>query len=99
VADTTFQDGVTKIVSAWLQDVNNLVYRVHWQPAGVPTGAVDGVNPTYTLPQLPVGSLTLYFNSLYAVEGVDYTRVGMVITKGGTPLQVGDSINYGEYRY
>jgi len=37
MADTTFTDGVTRIVSAWLQDVNSAVYRASSGIPGVTT--------------------------------------------------------------
>jgi hypothetical protein len=70
-----------------------------YQAAGVPTGALNGVNTTYTLPQTPVGSVALFVNGLYQTPGVDYTLAGATITYLNTPLTATESIAFGEYRY
>ena len=70
-----------------------------WQAAGVPTGALNGVNMTYVLPQTPVGSVNLFINGLYAILGTDYTLAGVTITKLGAALGATESINFSEFRY
>ena len=70
-----------------------------WQPAGIPTGATNGVNMTYTLPQIPVGSLNLFLNGVHAIPTTDYTISGLTITKQGAALVATDSIYYNEFRY
>lgn len=70
-----------------------------FQAAGIPTGALNGVNQAYVLPQAPVGSVPVYINGLYATPTVDYTIAGATITHLGTALAATDTIAFGEYRY
>jgi hypothetical protein len=72
---------------------------VRFEAAGVPTGALNGSNVTYTLPQTPVGSVPIYINGVYGIVGTDYSISGVTITKLGTPLTSTENISYGEYRY
>lgn len=51
-----------------------------------PTGALDGVNVTFTLPTIPVGALLLFLNGGYLVEGVDFTLSGLTITLTDPPV-------------
>jgi len=59
----------------------------------VPTGAINGVNQTYTLASTPLAnSLKFSWNGQLLVDGgVDYTRTGTTIVMVGTP-QVGDTL-------
>lgn len=70
-----------------------------YQAAGVPTGAINGANQTYTLPQSPVGSIAVVINGLIATATVDYTLSGVTITHLGTALSGTDTITFLEYRY
>jgi hypothetical protein len=73
-----------------------------FQAAGIPTGAINGSNRIYTLPQTPVGSVPVFINGLYATVGTDYSIIGATITYLGTPLGtggLGDTIEFGEYRW
>lgn len=47
-----------------------------------PTGAIDGVNTTYTLAHAPdpTSSLMMWINGTYLQQGVDYTISGNIIT-------------------
>ena len=75
---------------------------VRYQAAGTPSGLINGVNVTYTLPQTPKGSVPLYINRQYGIPTVDYSITGTTIIVLGTALGVGgaaDTINFGEYRY
>jgi hypothetical protein len=59
----------------------------------IPTGAINGVNITFTLSQTPSpsASLTVSLNGLHLSAGVDYTLAGAVITfLSGTVPQTGD---------
>ena len=49
-----------------------------------PTGAINGINTTYTLAQIPnpSSSLSLYKNGVLLYQSVDYTLVGLTITLG-----------------
>ena len=69
--------------------------------AETPSGAVDGVNTSFTLmyPPSPVASLALYLNGLLMEAGIDYQIAGNAITfyVGSTP-QAGDLL-VANYRY
>jgi hypothetical protein len=71
-----------------------------YQPAGAPTGAINGSNQTYVLPTTPAtgASVPVYINGLFANLSVDYTITGATITYLGTPLNGSDTIVFGEYR-
>ena len=47
-----------------------------------PSGVIDGVNVTFTLPHTPnpVSSLSLYLNGVFQTNGVDYSLSGNTIT-------------------
>ena len=54
-----------------------------------PSGTINGVNTTFTLPETPdTSSLSLYLNGAYQTEiaTTDYTLVGTTITFGTAPL-------------
>lgn len=77
-----------------------------YQAAGVPTGAINGSNTQFVLPQVPIGSISIFINKLLATLGVDYTLATVAgvttITTLGTPLGTGgaaDTIAFTEYRY
>jgi hypothetical protein len=58
-----------------------------------PTGAINGVNATFTLSQSPSpsASLTVFLNGLLQTAGVDYTAAGTAITFATASLpQAGD---------
>lgn len=63
-----------------------------------PTGVVNGVNPTFTLANIPIaGTEEWIINGILRRPGVDYTIVGNVITAITIP-ETGDWIN-ASYRY
>jgi len=77
-----------------------------YQAAGIPTGAINGANTSFVLPQVPIGSVAIFINTGLATLGVDYTlatALGVTtITTLGTPLGTGgasDTISFTEYRY
>lgn len=55
---------------------------ISFMNAITPTGTVDGVNVTFTLPipPDPADSLQLFYNGAYQTEGTDYTLSGSTIT-------------------
>ena len=60
-----------------------------------PSGAINGVNATYTVSQTPSpgASLAVYRNGVRLTAGVDYTAVGQAITFGSTLVpQTGDAL-------
>jgi hypothetical protein len=60
--------------------------------AETPSGAINGVNATYTLVQAPnpSTSLDVYRNGMRMDVGVDYTLSGNTITFGSVVPQTGD---------
>jgi len=70
-----------------------------YQAAGALTGALDGINQSYTLPQTPAGTPLLLINGVGAILAVDYTIVGTAVTHLGTALSATDSFTFAEYRY
>lgn len=59
----------------------------------VPGGAVNGVNSTFTLANVPLGSsLQLFLNGLYQTAGVDYTLTGSTLQFSGPVPQPGDTL-------
>src|ERR1035437_9287024 len=64
----------------------NKVLTGNERAAGVPTGALNGSNQTYTLPQTPKVSVPVYINGLFVVLGVDYSLTSATITHIGTAL-------------
>ena len=71
-----------------------------YQPAGVPTGLINGANQTYVLPTTPAtgASVPVYINGLFATATIDYSITGATITHLGTALNASDTIVFGEYR-
>jgi hypothetical protein len=71
----------------------------------VPSGAVNGTNVTFTLPQSPnpPASLKLYLAGQLLSQGEDYTLSGNTITyfvpPSPVPLPSGVSVHYAFYRY
>lgn len=54
----------------------------------VPTGTIDGVNKNFTLPHTPVaGSVYGFSDTLHAIEGTHFTRVGANITMVDAPVE------------
>src|ERR1019366_4088549 len=65
---------------------------VTFSDADVPSGALDGVNPTFNLATLPLGSsLQLFLNGLYQTAGFDYTLTGSTVQFSGSVPQPGDT--------
>jgi hypothetical protein len=103
--------GAGAIVLANGPTINNLIVTgtltlpggvVLGTPVGeeVPTGVIDGVNPTFNLAQAPLaGSLFLFINGIKQKRTVAFTLAGNVITflAGFIPV-VGDTIE-AYYRY
>jgi hypothetical protein len=59
----------------------------------VPSGAVDGINVTFTLANNPIGtSVNVFLNGLKQTPSVDYTLNGNSIVFIYTP-QIGDTLN------
>ncbi len=60
----------------------------------IPSGAIDGVNVTFTLSQTPspAASLELYLNGLLEIQTVDYTLSGNTITITSYIPNVSDSL-------
>lgn len=58
----------------------------------VPSGAMNGANPSFTLANTPVPptSVSIWRNGLFEHYGVDYSVAGSAITFLGTPPQYGD---------
>lgn len=46
----------------------------------VPTGAINGVNTTYTIANTPVKGFQLFWNGMKLKEGIGFTRTGVNIT-------------------
>jgi hypothetical protein len=54
---------------------------------GIPSGAVNGSNVTFTLPSAPVNYLQLFINGTFQIpNGTNYTLVGSTITMNIAPL-------------
>ena len=73
MANTYFVDGVTPIVSTWLNDVNNYVYQGRQRATVV---AISG-QTVFTVPfTYVVGSnrLSVYINGLRQILGTSYTE-------------------------
>ncbi|MFA5408702.1 MAG: hypothetical protein WC343_08035 [Bacilli bacterium] len=70
------------------------VYPSKWSMNEVPSGAINGVNVTFTILNTPIGGqIMLYLNGMYMSPGVgeDYTISGLTITMA-VPLIAGDKI-------
>lgn len=53
----------------------------------VPSGTVNGSNAVFTFSDTPLdGTLVLFSDTSALIEGVDYTRVGAVVTLGIAPI-------------
>jgi hypothetical protein len=65
-----------------------------------PTGAINGVNATFTLSQSPSpsASLTVFLNGLLQTAGVDYTAAGTAITFATASLPQSGDILICSYR-
>lgn len=62
---------------------------------GNPTGAINGVNVTFTLPSAPAipANLLLYHNGLVQIQPTDYSISSATITEVVAPL-TGESLSY-----
>jgi hypothetical protein len=68
----------------------------------IPTGTIDGSNPTFTLPNAPnpSGSLQLFKNGRKMMNLIDFTISGATITyQSGSIPQTGDVHVAGSYTY
>ncbi len=70
-----------------------------WQPAGIPTGALNGSNMTYGIPNPPAGTLPIFKNGVLWILGSDYTISGSTLTNIGPALVSTDTLNFLDYRY
>lgn len=79
---------VNAIVSA-LNQIRDVIKNNFATPSYciTPTGAIDGANTVFTLPDTPVtNSLQLFLNGAFQTGGgVDYTIAGLTITFVGAP--------------
>ena len=71
----------------------------NYQSAAALSGALNGSNQTYTLPQLPKGTPQIYINGIAALATVEYTIAGVTVTHIGTALGATDTFTFAEYRY
>ena len=61
--------------------------------AETPGGTIDGINTTFTLANIPLGSsMLLYLNGIYMTPGLDYTLAGSTITFTTSEPQPGDTL-------
>lgn len=53
-----------------------------------PTGAVNSINVTYTLPHTPTANanVSLYLDGIIQYQGIDYTISGATITMTAAPV-------------
>lgn len=66
---------------------NFAAYKDQITSQQTPTGAIDGINATYTITQAPLASGVCYVvNGIIQELGVDYSITGTTITKLGTLL-------------
>ncbi len=74
---TTAQELVVQAIAAGTYFVFN----------STPTGAIDGVNVTFTLSSAPkpVASLLLMLGSIPLIQNLDYTLSGVTVTMGMAP--------------
>lgn len=64
----------------------------------VPTGTIDGSNPTFLILNVPlVGSVKLYLNGLRLKSGLDYTLSSLTITM--TTIPYSGDVLLADYRY
>ena len=61
------------LIGAWIQEI--------------PSGAVDGINTSFTLSNTPISnaSVSFYLNGLILIQGTDYTIAGAIITMTVAP--------------
>lgn len=66
----------------------------------VPSGTVDGTNPTFTLAHTPIaGTVAVYVDGVRMLDGSDYTISGAVITfQTGAIPETGDLVQ-ADYQY
>jgi hypothetical protein len=70
-----------------------------FQTGGALTGALNGSNQTYTLPQIPKQLPLILINGLGATNAVEYTLSGATLTHIGTALGSGETITFAGYQY
>ena len=70
-----------------------------FQTGGALTGALNGSNQTYTLPQIPKQLPLILINGLGATNTVEYTLSGATLTHIGTALGSGETITFAGYQY
>lgn len=64
----------------------NYTGEVTFCPNQVPSGACDGVNVTFLLPQIPiVGSLCLFQDGMLLKTAIDYSVSGRTVTMEFAP--------------
>ena len=70
-----------------------------FQTGGALTGALNGSNQTYTLPQIPKQLPPILINGLGATNTVEYTLSGATLTHIGTALGATETITFNGYQY
>lgn len=68
-----------------------------YQPAGNFNSLLNGSTSTFTLPQVPIGSVAMFKNGVY--NSASCTFSGANVTWTGPALQTGDTFEWLEYRY
>jgi hypothetical protein len=105
---TTFNSvtqGLNLLISNLTNTVNNLSATVgnlssgttnaNFVDAEVPSGSVNGTNPTFTLKNTPAAAsdLSLYLNGMLQINSIDYTLTGTVITFSSNEIpRTGDEL-------
>ncbi len=92
------QDAATK---KYVDDqISGLPVSQTWVLNEVPTGALNGINVTYTLAHTPASGINLYLNGVYLQPGAgnDYTLATDTITMLFAPA-TGDKLVVGIYYY
>ena len=105
---TTAQNWNIGDSAACTPTANTVLPAIQWQAAGIPSGVVNGSNKTYALPNIPIGSVPVYINSGWLVQGTLSVPKDFYIDSSGniiTTVAYGgisgttDVLSFGEYRY
>ena len=106
MADTTFTDGTTLVVSAWLQDINNVYYRLtaNRVPYATGTALTSSANLTFNGTTLTAHTLTVStgaltgvsaaFSTTLAVTGDVTSSAGDFLTSDGRVFGFGAGTTY-----
>lgn len=91
--------GLTLAEIAWVQ-ANAALSPAYNE---TPTGAIDGVNLSYTLSHTPASywPFLLYYQGILLIENVDYTRsgTGITMTTALYPPSEGSAVLKAFYKY